>query len=207
MGRSRELSCRVRSEWHLKEAPQPGGEEAARICASTRAAGEAARPAAQPSLGSALRCLSGQLVLISMVTSQHCQAAGLLSRAGGLGWRTAGSFSPGPTLFCRPSELPGNAGRSTGFWPLAHKDCYLAQPVFGVWGLSCQCWRECCPRPFRSLRHATARRGSGPKNSCRLPRNPITAWPCPSPSPLGVQPQAEGGRGRGEGVLAQGWSF
>lgn len=42
-------------------------------------------------------------------------AAGLLGRAGEPGGRTAGSFYPVPTLFCRPNQLPGKAGRPVGF--------------------------------------------------------------------------------------------
>lgn len=55
-------------------------------------------------LGLAPCCLSlTSLALISKVISQHCQAAGLkgalLGRVVCWGWRAAGSFFPGPTLF------------------------------------------------------------------------------------------------------------
>lgn len=203
-GRSRELSCRVRSERHLQEALQPGGEEAARSSVSTRAAGEAADPAAQPELGSARCCFSRQLVLISMVTSQHCQAAGLLSGAGGLGWRTAVSFSPVPTLLCWPRELPGKAGRSMGFWPLTQR--LLLSPA-SVWGLGAQLpvLERMLPAPLPLPEACHSKAWVQAKGQLQASQKP---HPCLAHAHLlGVQPQAEGGRGRGRGVLAQGWFF
>lgn len=50
------------------------------------------------------------------------------------------------------------------------------------------------PPSFRSPRQATARSRSGPKKSCKLPRNRITAWPMPVPWEFNLQ--AEAGRGR-----------
>lgn len=67
-----------------KELCSPKGKRLSGSCASTRAAGEAAPPA--PWLGlSSLLLFQSQLVLISKVTSQYHQAAGLLSPARGMG--------------------------------------------------------------------------------------------------------------------------
>lgn len=149
-GRSRELGCWARSEHHFRGLCSLGGRRLSGSCTSTGAVREAAHPAAQPwlGLGSPLP-FQNQLVLISKVTSRHCQAAGLWGgfRAG-LGWRTAGSFYPVPTLFLWPNQLPVNAGRPVGVWPLTNNDHYFAQLVYGIWGLSCWSWRKGLPAPL-----------------------------------------------------------
>lgn len=117
-GRSRELSCRARSERPLQGALQPGGEEAARSCAPTRAAGEAALAGLRSLLlfQATGADFSGNLpALPGSWAVKRCWRAGMEDRC---------ALLPVPTLFCWPRELPGKAGRSMGFWPLTHRDCY-----------------------------------------------------------------------------------
>lgn len=105
-------------------ALQPLGKEAVGCCAST---GE---PIGQPGhgLGLAPCCLfniTGADFKGNFSTLPSSWPEGSPPGVGGvLGWRAAGSFSPGPTIFLWPSQLPVQAGRSMGSWPLTNNDHY-----------------------------------------------------------------------------------